>query len=203
MNKKEEIFKSVFGAAWDQLPLVFQKRYRNRSDSNDVITVEGKMDIDFSKTMSCFMPFFKLFRSLVPYKGKNIPVTVDFCSQLNSDFIFLNRKFHFPDKPIYEFNSRMYIIKDTDIVELMPMGIGWRAHCFYDGKKIVMQHKGYVWRILGFNIPIPLAIFLGAGHAEEEVIDDHSYRISMTISHPLLGTLYRYSGNFTFKDVSI
>lgn len=198
MNKKEQIFKSVFGPSWDTLPPVFQKRYINHPYSKDVITVEGKMDISFSKAMSYLMPFFKLFHILVPYKGKNIPVKVDFCSQLHSDVVCLNRKFYFPNKAPYEFNSRMHIIKNNDVVEFMSFGIGWRTHYFYDGQKIVMQHKGYVWRIGGLIIPLPLAIFIGTGHAEEEMIDDNSYRITMTMSHPLFGTMYSYSGNFTF-----
>ncbi len=88
---KEQLFKSVFGSAWDKLPPVFQKRYMNRSFSNDITSVEGKMDINFSKTMSCLIPIFRLLHVLVPYKGKNIPVKVDFRSQINSAAVFLGR----------------------------------------------------------------------------------------------------------------
>lgn len=199
MNKQEQIFKSVFGSAWDKLPPVFQKRYVNRPYSNDITTVEGEMDINFSKAMCYLIPFFRLFRVLVPYKGKNIPVKVDFRSQIDSDAVCLDRKFYFPGKRPYEFNSCMDVIKDNDVVERMSFGMGWRTHYLYDGKKVVIQHKGYVWRVFGLNIPIPIAIFVGISHAEEEMIDDNSYRVTMTMSHPLFGTMYSYSGNFTFK----
>lgn len=198
MNKQQQIFKSTFGSAWDKLPLVFQKRYMNRSYSNDMITVDGKMDIHFSKIMSCLVPFFRLFHVLVPYQGKNIPVKVDFRSEINSDGVYLDRKFYFPGKSPYAFNSCMQVIKDSDVVKRMSFGMGWRTHYFYDGKKVVMQHKGYVWRVFGLNIPIPLEIFVGKGHAEEEVIDDNSYRVTMTMIHPWFGMMYSYSGNFTF-----
>jgi hypothetical protein len=199
MNKKEQIFKPVFGSTWEKLPPVFQKRYLNRPFSHDISSVEGEMDISFSKTMSYLMPIFRLLHVLVPYKGKNIPVKVDFRSQINSDAVYLDRKFYFPGKQPYEFNSRMQIIKDNEVVERMAFGVGWRTHYFYDGKKIVMQHIGYVWRVLGLNIPLPLEIFVGKGHAEEEVIDDNTYKVTMTMSHPLFGTMYSYSGNFSFK----
>lgn len=194
----EQIFKSVFTSTWDKLPPALQKRYGNRPYSNDITTVEGKMDINFSKVMSCFMPFFKLFHVLVPYKGKNIPVIVNFRSQTDSDALYLDRKFYFPGKPPYQFNSSMHILKDSEVVERMSFGLGWRTHFHYDGKKIVMQHKGYVLQIFGLNIPLPLAVFVGIGHAEEEIIDDNSYRITMTMSHPIFGTLYSYSGSFRF-----
>lgn len=203
MNKKEPLFKTALGSAWDHLPPTFQKRYMNRPFSHDMITVEGKMDIHFSKIMSCLMPFFRLFHVLVPYKGNNISVKVDFRSEVNSDAVYFDRKFYFPGKPLYQFNSRMHVIGHQDVIERMAFGMGWRTHYFYDGKKIVMQHKGYVWRIFGLNIPIPLNIFVGIGHAEEEVIDDHSYRVTMTMTHPWFGTMYSYSGDFTFTRLSI
>ena len=197
MNKKEQTFKTVFGSAWEKLPPVFQKRYMNRSYTNDIVTVEGIMEINYSKLMSCLMPFFKLMHVLVPYKGKNISVKVDFRSQ--DDAVCLDRKFYFPHKKPYEFNSRMRVIKLNEVIEHMAWGISWKTHYFYDGKKVVMQHKAYVWKILGLNIRLPLEIFMGKGHAEEEMIDDNSYRVTMNIAHPWFGVMYTYTGDFTFK----
>ncbi len=201
MNKQEPSFKSVFGSTWEKLPPVFQKRYSNRPYSHDVTTVEGKMDIHFSKIMACFVPFFKLFHVLVPYQGNNIPVKVNFRSEINSSAVCLDREFYFPGKKAYEFNSRMQPIQLNEVVERMFLGIGWKTHYFYDGKKIVMQHKRYVWNIFGLMIPLPLEILLGKGHAEEEIIDEQTYRVTMSLSHPLFGKMYSYTGNFTFKEL--
>ncbi len=199
--KKEHTFKSIFGSAWNNLPPAFQKRYMNRSYTHDITTVEGKMDIHFSKIMSYFVPFFKWLHVLVPYQGNNIPVKVDFRNEIHSDAVYLDRKFYFPGKAPYEFNSCMRVFKNNEVIEYMSFGIGWRIHYFYDGKKIVMQHKGYIWKVFGLNIPMPFAIFIGIGRAEEEIIDDNSYRVTMTISHPLFGSMYSYSGDFTFKSL--
>lgn len=98
MNTKESRFKMVFGSEWNKLPSVFQKRYINRPYSNDITTVEGKMEINYSGLMACLIPFFRLFHVLVPYKGKNIPVKVDFRSEPDSDIVCLDRKFYFPGK---------------------------------------------------------------------------------------------------------
>ena len=198
MDNKDSAFKPIFGSSWDKLPPVFQKRYINRPFSNNIATVEGEMDISYSNMMACLMPLFRLLHILVPYKGNNIPVKVDFRSEMDSDAICLDRKFYFPGKPPYEFNSRMQIIKDNEVIESMFFGIGWRSHYYYDGNKVIMQHKGYVWKLFGINIPVPLGIFMGKGHAEEEVIDDNTYRVTMSISHALFGVMYRYAGNFSF-----
>jgi hypothetical protein len=199
MNHPEPTFKPIFGSDWDKLPPVFQKRYVNHPFSADLATVEGKMDIDFAKIMACFMPFFKLFHVLVPYKGNDIPVKVNFRSEKDSAAVCLDRTFFFPDKKPYEFNSRMLLIKENEVIERMALGLGWRTHYYYDGTKVIMEHRGYVWQIFGLNIPLPLEIFIGRGHAEEEVVDDNAYRVTMAMLHPWLGVLYSYSGVFTFK----
>ena len=196
---KDPAFKLVFGSEWEKLPPVFQKRYMNRAFSDDVIAVQGEMEIQNSKVMTYFVPFFKLFRVLVPYQGKNIPVKVDFQSSKNSVAVCLDRYFYFPDKKPWAFHSCMYPLGKNDVLERMAFGLGWRTHYFYDGKKVVMQHRGYVLQIFGINIPLPLTIFLGKGYAEEVPIDDDSYQISMTMTHPWWGVLYTYSGQFTFK----
>lgn len=198
MQTKAPVFQPVFKTMWEKLPPVFQKRYANRPYCNEIATVEGKMEVRFSRLMACIMPIFRLMHVLVPYQGKDIPVTVNFRSDINSNATFLDRKFYFPNRKPYEFNSRVQPIKDTEVIEYMSWGIGWKMHYFYNGEKVIMQHKGYVWKLFGYNVPLPLGIFIGKGYAEETVIDENSYRVSMTISHALFGTLYYYAGDFTF-----
>jgi hypothetical protein len=198
MQSKDPGFKSVFKTTWEKLPPVFLKRYANRPYSNDFASVEGKMEVSFSKLMRCMMPILRFMHILVPYQGKDISVKVDFRSTADSDATFLDRKFYFPGKQPYEFNSCVQPIKDTEVIEFMSYGIGWKMHYFYDGEKVIMEHKGYVWKLFGYNIPVPLGILIGKGHAEETVIDENSYRVTMSISHRLFGTLYSYAGDFTF-----
>ncbi len=202
INMADQVFKKVFGSMWEKLPPVFQKRYNNRPFSNDTSTVEGTMDISLSKFMSCFMPFFKLLHVLVPYQGHNVPVTVDFRSRNNANAVYLDRTFYFPGKKPYQFNSCMQPIHEGVVIEYMAFGLGWKTHYFFDGMKVIMQHKGYVWKVGGINVPLPLEIFIGKGHAEEEVINDNTYRVTMTMTHPLLGLMYSYMGNFTFTRLS-
>lgn len=204
MHNQDPSFKSVFGSAWNKLPPVFKKRYANRPYSQDITTVEGKMDINFSKIMACLLPIFRLLHVLVPYKGKNIPAKVNFCSRSNSNAVYFERKFYLATKKQpYQFNSRMDIIKENEVIERMALGMGWKTHYFYDGHKIIMQHKAYVLRIFGLEIRLPLELLMGVGHAEEEAIDDNSYRVSMTIKHPLFGIMYSYAGDFTFTRLPL
>lgn len=196
MNKDQPIFKSVFGEKWEHLPPVMRKHYINRPYSKDVVTVEGKMDIDCSGIMTLLFPFFKLFKLLVPYKGKGIPVTVYFRSHPNSSAFYFDRTFYIPDKKPYHFRSYMLPIRDNIVVEVMRFGIGWRTIYSYDGKKIFLKHHGYVWKIFGFLIPLPLNFILGKVHTEKEATSENSFHMKMEITHPLFGK-YTYGGQFT------
>lgn len=202
MNNQDPLFKSVFGAIWDKMPPVFHKRYANRPHSHDITIVEGEMDIYFSKVMLVLIPLFRIFHVLVPFRGEAIPVKVEFLSQIDAATVRLVRKFYFPGRQPYEFNSQMHILGNNDVIEFMQSGLGWRTDYYFDGIKVVMRHKRYVLKVLGLNIPLPLELILGKGHAEEEMIDDNSYRIAMTISHPWFGTMYGYSGIFTFTRLT-
>lgn len=200
MKQVNPIFKSLFGSTWDILPPVFHKRYGNRPFCNEIIVVQGNMNIKYSKPMSWLMPIFRLLHILAPYQGNNIPVIVYFRSQIDCDAVYLERNFYFPRRKAYKFNSSMHIINSNDVIERMAGGLGWRTNYFYARGKIIMHHKSYVWRLFGIDIPMPLEILVGKGHAEEEAIDDYTYRITMTMTHALFGNIYSYCGNFTINN---
>lgn len=193
------MFTSVFQEKWKDLPKVLQKRYSNRAYSDDIVTVDGKLDVHCSWLIRLLKPFLKIFNVLVPYQGKNIPVSVSFVSKSDSETLYFNRTFSFPDKKPYRFYSRMVRLKGDDVIEFMRFNIGWRMSCFYDGKKVVLQHRGYVWKFFGLLIPLPINLLMGKGYAEEEAISDNEFRMYFEIRHRLFGKVYGYGGNFTIR----
>lgn len=196
MNKDEPLFKPVFNQQWPILPDAILKRYSNRPYSNDLVTVEGKLNIRFSRVMKFFMPILKIFKVLVPYQGNDIPVTVNFRSTLDSKNIYFERTFYFPEKKPYRFKSYLQAVNANDVVEFVCLGLGWRMKFDYLDEKVRMQHNGYVCKIFGKLIPIPLRFLFGEIYAEEIATSDHSFCMLMKITHPLFKTLFEYSGEF-------
>lgn len=203
MNNTDPIFRAIFGNQWDSLPPVMHKHYANRPHSNDVVTVEGVMKVGLSVFARFLSPILRLSGTLVPYAGENIPITVHFRSELESSSYCFDRIFHFPDKKPYYFRSRMVPVGGNEVVEFMPIGIGWHARYRYDGNKILIEHCGYKMEWFGKMIRLPLEWFLGKGHAEEVAIGDNNFRMVMDIRHPLLGKIYAYSGEFTVMDMAL
>jgi hypothetical protein len=60
MKGSQPIFQVVFRQQWAQIPPVMQKHYTNRPYSNDVVTVDGKMDIKFSWLVKLLSPLLRV-----------------------------------------------------------------------------------------------------------------------------------------------
>lgn len=177
------------------------KHYANRPHSKDVVTVEGVMKVEVPIFAKLLTPLFRLAGALVPYAGENVPVTVHFRSEPDSAAYCFDRIFHFPGKQPYHFRSRMVPVGGNEVVEFMPIGIGWNASYHYDGHKVLIEHRGYKAKLFGKLVRLPLELLMGRGYAEEEAIGDDRFRMYMDIRHPLFGKVYAYSGEFIVKEV--
>lgn len=198
MDPKEPIFKTVFGDQWAELPPVMKQHYAVRPFSDDVVRVEGHLDVNVSALVGLMA---RLTGMLLAHSGNNIPVTVVFTSDKSGAFFF-DRIFHFPDKGDVHFRSRLEWINDNVLVEFMRFGIGWKVIYEWDGTKVILRHKGYVWRLFGVMIPVPIALLLGAGYAEEEPLSDDQFSMWTHAKHPLFGKTFGYSGEFRIAEVT-
>jgi len=174
-----------------------KKHYANRPFCNDVSTVKGKMNV---MCKWYFKPLLWLSGTAPPYNSNNIDVTVNFKSSTENDGFTLERIFRYKNKqkPFY-FRSRMHHIAKNEVIEIMRYGFCWHIHYGYDGEKVILSHKGYSLRILGYNIRLPITYVIGASNAFEKAIDDNSFYMSATVTHWLFGVIYQYQGNFKVK----
>ncbi len=194
--KQAPTFKHIFGASWDALPPVLKKHYANRPYTQDTTIVDGVLDVTCKGLLKFMAPLMKLMGQIPAHSESNVPVTVKFQSDTNSKAFHFNRTFYFKTIPAYEFRSRMIQIKDNEVIEVMKFGLGWKMLYLWDGQKVILQHKGYGLNIFGHIIPVPLEIFMGRGYAEEIPVDDDTFDMMTSITHPLWGKIYEYKGRF-------
>lgn len=198
IDPNEPLFKNVFGEQWDALPQVIKNRYAVRPFSDDIVKVEGTLDVTVSPLVSIMA---RLSGMLIPYSGKNVPVTVIFKSD-KTGAIHYDRIFHFPDKGDFAFPSRMEWLKENQMVEFLRFGIGLKLAFEWDGAKVALQYKGYVLRIFGINIPMPFAFVIGKGYAEETPLSDDRFNMWVYTKHRLFGNSFGYTGEFKIIEVS-
>lgn len=198
--KNEPTFKSIFGNSWDMLPPVMKKHYANRPYSAEVTTVNGTLDVFCKPPLLWLSPLMKLFGQIPTFNENNVPVTVNFESDLNSKAFHFNRSFKFEDLKPYVFHSKMLQLEGSEVVELMKFGLGWKMQYSWDGEKVILTHKGYVIQLFGHLIPLPLTILMGAGNASEYPVDDNTFDMEVSITHPWWGEIYGYKGRFEVSN---
>jgi hypothetical protein len=192
----EPTFKNVFGDSWDDLPIVMKKHYVNRPYSKDRAIVEGTLDIMCAGPIKLLAPLFWLMGNIPPRNENGVAVTVYFDSDENSKAFHFNRIFYFKNRKPYHFRSRMVPVTDNEIIELMRFGFGWRMNYCWEDNRVKLKHKGYVFNLFGYLIPMPLTFFIGEGNAEEVAIDDNTFAMDVRITHSLWGEIYGYKGQF-------
>ena len=158
-----------------------QAHYGPRANTGDRVTLEGVLDVSVS-------PFVRLLSRLtgmlVPYSGQRVPVTVTLRSNPGSSGLEFDRVFHYPHRGDVRFRSRMEVVRENQLVEIMRFGIGWRFVCDWDDMNITLRHRGYVWRIFGILMPLPLGLALGNGVAGETPMSDSEFRMWTHARHP-------------------
>ncbi|KLN60596.1 hypothetical protein WH96_12100 [Kiloniella spongiae] len=92
-------------------------------------------------------------------------------------------------------------IQGNILVEFMRFGIGWKLAYEWDGKKVILRHKGYVWRLFGKLLPLPLSWVMGEGHAEETPLSDDDFSMWTHAKHSLFGPTFGYAGTFKVTEV--
>ena len=204
------IFADVFADQWEHLPVVMRKHYANRPQSHDRVTVEGHLDVHIHPLMKPFAPVMAWLGLLAPWSGTAVPCTVQFLSQPDGKAFIFDRRFHFPDlssvsgEKSYQFRSELVAKGAHDVIEYMRCGIGWRCAYGFEGGRVVLSHKGYVWRLFGRDIPLPGAgLIVGRGEAFEHATSDDSFAMVMAVRHPLFGRLYGYEGTFTVMEMAL
>ncbi|MAH05750.1 MAG: hypothetical protein CL561_09345 [Alphaproteobacteria bacterium] len=199
-HKSTPIFQSIFSDAWDNLPPVLKKHYANRPYCNDIVTVSGHLDIMCKAPLTWLAPIMRLMGQIPPANEENVPVTVEFKSDLHSKAFQFNRQFYFKSTKPYAFRSQMIQVQDNVVIEVMRFGLGWKMRYTWDGTKVILSHKGYALKLFGHFVPVPLTLFMGKGYAEEVAVDEHRFDMITHITHPWWGKVYQYKGRFEIME---
>ncbi len=57
----------------------------------------------------------------------------------------------------------MVQFKGSEVIEIMPFGLGWEMFCRWDRDKVVLKHSGYSLNLFGHFIPLPLTLLMVKG----------------------------------------
>lgn len=194
----EPIFKTILGSQWAELGHIVQKHYSLTPYSDDYVRVDGVMDeIHHSLFAKLLIPFGVLFGAVVPYRAKNVPISVHYRSCSSDANLYWDRVFKFRPNKKFHFRSFMQHTGDNEVIEYVRFGVGMRLQVTVEDGALVFRDIGYIWKILGFNIPVPGGLLFGKAYVEERPIDENTFSMRLELKHPIFGILFRYRGSFT------
>jgi hypothetical protein len=195
------IFRILLREEWDRLGEVIRHHYFLRPFSNDYVCVTGTMhEVHHSRVAKLLLPIAQLFGALVPHRGIDVPIQVHYNAQPDRDTLHWDRVFHFPGRKPFHFRSYMEHAGDNCVIEFVRFGVGMRLRVTAEDGALVFRDEGYIWRLFGVDVPIPVGLLLGRAYVEERPVDAQNFSMRMSLRHPLLGELFRYSGSFSLDQ---
>ena len=78
----------------------------------------------------------------------------------------------------------------------MRWNIGVSMQYHYQNGVVYINQHAYIFRLFGANIPTRASIFLGKFSATEKIISEDTFDMSVLITHPLFGKIFKYTGRF-------
>ncbi len=192
--------RQALGQQWSSLGRVIRRHYDLPPHTETNLEVAGIMDVVHSPVGRLFVAAGRLFDALVPYRGRDIPVTVRNWSRSDSDAMFWHRTFRFPGKEPVTFRSRMVYAGKNDIVEYVNYGLGIRMTLSAEGNTLRYDSCGYQWDLGLLKLQIPDWLLLGKAIIRETPVSENAFDVEFEIIHPLWGRTFGYSGRFTFCE---
>ncbi len=185
----KSLMQCALGADWDQLPPALQAHYRSGT------TVDrGHLDIAYPRFMQLFLTLLRVLGALVNRSGHHLPTQVE--KRFAGERQLWRRHISFPDGKVIHFNSSWVWAGGNNLIEFVNPVLGLQmAVQVQDGK---LQYSGvcFVIKIGAWLARIPEWLVLGHTTIVEVALDDKHFAMDFRLTHPLLGQVFRYNGEF-------
>lgn len=185
--------EQALGAAWAQLAPALRRHHRG-----GVARETGHLDVSHPARALPLLVLMRLLGALVLRRGRQVGTTVT-RHQAGSRQHW-HRRLVWDDGRTARFDSVWDLTADGRLVEFVNPVLGWEmAATVVDGRlhvrglRYVAKLGHRLWTVPGWLTP---------GHATivERALDEHRYAMDFRLTHPLLGEVFRYRGEFETSD---
>ncbi len=196
-EKLKPVIRQALGDDWEKLHPAVRRHYDISTDGTSRLQLNGTMyEVDHAILIKPFIWSAQIFGALIPYRGKNVPVTVENSAREGRNTLFWQRSFHFPGRGPFYFRSRMETLRANEIVEYVRFNMGICMAMSEKDGALHYSSRGYLWNIGPLKLHIPDWLLLGKAEIIEHGIDDETIELDFIIRHPLFGKTFTYSGIF-------
>jgi len=191
------MFREILSENWSLLNPVLQKHYGLKD--GEEISLHGKLDVKHGFFVKLLMPFIRLTGALVPVQGEGFEVTVT--NKRIGDKYYWFREFK-KDRRVYRFNSVMQQY-GNNLVESVGLGLGIKMGLKEVNGGLLYVDKGYVLKVGGKQLPIPLGLLMGQSVIKEfsDKQSKNDLEMEFVVQHWLFGFMFSYMGYFNVEYI--
>lgn len=188
------LMQQALGDDWSRLPRALQVHYCHGS-SRDV----GKMDIEYPGFMQPLLWALARVGALVSRRGEGVFTQVE--KTVVGERMHWHRTLRYASGEMLRFNTVWESGPDGHLIEFVNPNLGLQMQPYVVGEQLHYRGIRFVLRLGGRMLGIPEWLALGHTTIVETAIDDQQFAMDFRMTHPLLGQLFRYSGQFRAEAV--
>lgn len=185
----KSLMQQALGADWEKLPPALQAHYRFGTNTDT-----GQMDIHYPRYLQPLLSALRLFGALVNRRGSRVDTVVE--KEVVGERQYWRRTVTYPDGRVIRFDSFWISAGAGEVIEFVNPVLGLQMAPYVRGERLHYRSLRYVARLGPLLLPIPEWLALGHATIVEEAIDDSRFAMDFRLTHPLLGELFRYAGEF-------
>lgn len=185
----KSLMQRALGDDWDKLPPALQAHYRFGTTTDT-----GHMNIEYPRFMQAYLSVLRIFGALIDRSGRNVSTVVE--KSVVGDRQYWRRTISYPDGKTIRFNSFWVPAGGNQLIEFVNPVLGLQMAAYVEGDRLHYRGVRFVLKLGPLLLSIPEWLVLGHTSIVESALDDSHFAMDFRLTHPLLGQVFRYSGEF-------
>lgn len=185
----KSLMQRALGEDWHKLPPALQAHYRFGTTTDT-----GHMDIEYPRFMQAYLNVLRVFGALVNRRSRHVSTVVE--KHVVGDRQYWRRTITYSDKKVVRFNSFWVHAGDDHLIEFVNPVLGLQMAVRVEDGRLHYRGVRFVAKFGRVLLPIPEWLALGHTSIVEEALDENRFAMDFRVTHPLLGEVFRYSGEF-------
>lgn len=185
----KSLMQLALGEDWDKLPPALQAHYRFGTTTD-----KGHMNIEYPWFMQPYLSVLRVVGALVNRSGRDISTVVD--KSVVGDRQYWRRTITYPNGKVVCFNSFWVSAGGNQVIEYVNPMLGLQMVTRVEDGRLHYRGVRFVVKLGPLLLSIPEWLVLGHTTIVEEAVDETHFAMDFRLTHPLLGLVFRYAGEF-------
>jgi hypothetical protein len=185
----KSLMQHALGDDWEKLPPALQAHYRFGTTTDT-----GHMNIEYPRFMQPCLSVLRVVGALINRRGRRVSTIVE--KRVVGERQYWRRTMTYSDGKVVYFNSFWVAAGSNQVIEFVNPVLGLQMAPRVENGRLHYRGVCFVVKLGPLLLPIPEWLVLGRTTIVEEAVDETHFVMDFRLTHPLLGQVFRYSGEF-------